>query len=459
MQLTHTGQNQFVRFLVTRNLQGGIFLRQALQAGGNLVHIALVLRLQGKRNNRLQGFRTGKHNRFGGIAQGIAGHRAFQLGHCDDITGGSAFDGFLLFPFQAEQLANTLGCILAGIVHIRVALHGSGIDPEQRQLAGEGVTDGLENPRRKRSVVFAGTFLFRIAARNLAHNRFTHRRRRHVLRHDVQQHVQANHCRRASAQNRRNDAVGHALFQAFEDFRIGQFFRLQIFFHERVVRLGNGFHQLHTQRLGLVLQIGGDIAFRRLAAVVGIGLHGDQVDHALQAAFRADRQSGGNNPRAARQGRCQILDGRLEIGAFPIHLVDEDHAGNLILTAPLPDLDRLRLDATHCRRYQQGAVHHADGVTGIMQEVGVARSIDNVERGSLPVEMMDAGADRQMTLDLFRLEIHGGRAIFHLAQAVDGAVHEQQRFRQRGFSRAAMPNNANIPQFFPSTLAHLFSFP
>ena len=75
------------------------------------------------------------------------------------------------------------------------------------------------------------------------------------------------------------------------------------------------------------------------------GLHGHQVDDALELVFLADRQL--DRDRLGIQALADGVDRMLEIGARLVHLVDEANARNAVLVGLAPHRFRLRLDAVH----------------------------------------------------------------------------------------------------------------
>src|SRR3546814_18129796 len=68
----------------------------------------------------------------------------------------------------------------------------------------------------------------------------------------------------------------------------------------------------------------------------------DQVDQALEAALDADRQI--EHGRTSAEAVLEHADAHLEIRAGAVELVDESHAGNIILTGMAPQGLGLRLD-------------------------------------------------------------------------------------------------------------------
>ena len=73
-----------------------VFFHDSLQRTHDLVFVAFALGRQGEGNDRFERRRAGENNRFGAVAQGVAGFRFFQFGHRDDVPG-RRFGHWMLF--------------------------------------------------------------------------------------------------------------------------------------------------------------------------------------------------------------------------------------------------------------------------------------------------------------------------------------------------------------------------
>jgi hypothetical protein len=62
----------------------------------------------------------------------------------------------------------------------------------------------------------------------------------------------------------------------------------------------------------------------------------------------------------------------------------------------------------------------------------------------LPVAERDRGAQRDLALDLVRVEVGGGGAVVHLAEPVDGAGGEQDGFHQGCLADPAVAREAHV---------------
>ena len=80
--------------------------------------------------------------------------------------------------------------------------------------------------------------------------------------------------------------------------------------------------------------------------IVDIGVHVDQIDDAAESVFLANRQL--DRHTVGMQTIMHHLYAAEEVSTHGIHLVDVNHAGNLVLVSLAPNGFRLRLNATLC---------------------------------------------------------------------------------------------------------------
>ena len=103
------------------------------------------------------------------------------------------------------------------------------------------------------------------------------------------------------------------------------------------------------------------------------GLHRDEVDDALVVAL--GRRSGSwMTATLASRRSLMVSSAHVEVGAHAVHLVDEAHAGHVVLVGLAPDVLGLRLDAGDAVEHGDGAVEHAERALDLDGEVDVARA-------------------------------------------------------------------------------------
>ena len=237
------------------------------------------------------------------------------------------------------------------------------------------------------------------------------------------------------------------LAQAEQDLLVAEGFGLQVLLHQRVVGVGHRLHEQGAQPLGLVEEVGGDVLFGAVARKVDsvqTGLHRHQVDDPPEILLRPDGH--GNHHRPGGEGFGHVVHGLEEIGPLPVHLVDEGDAGHLELVGPLPDLLGLGLDPRDGGNDEYRTSEDPKTVAGVVEKVGVAGGIDDVQAVPLPLAVVKAGADGDPALDFLRLEVHIGSAVIHPPEAVGHAGVEEDGFGQGGLAGPPVGHNSQVTQ-------------
>ena len=106
------------------------------------------------------------------------------------------------------------------------------------------------------------------------------------------------------------------------------------------------FEQMLASKLRVLEQVLGDLLDRHVLAEVVLvddGLHGDQVDDALEVGLSPDGEL--DRHRVSTQAIDHRLHAAIEIGADAVHLVDVGDARHVVLVGLAPDRLRLGLDA------------------------------------------------------------------------------------------------------------------
>src|SRR5690606_23622871 len=185
-------------------------------------------------------------------------------------------------------------------------------------------------------------------------------------------------------------------------------------------------------------------------------LHLDQVDDALEVAFRADRKL--HRDRHGAQSGLDHFKAAEEVRADLVHLVAEDHARNMILLRLAPHGFGLRLNAGIRVEQRDGAVEYAQRTLDLNGEVDVAGGIDDVEAAqpaiaTLPVGRRRSGRDGDAALLLLLHPVHRGRAIMGLADLVRLSRVIQDTLGRRGLAGVDVRHDAEVSVVFDLVLA------
>ncbi len=172
------------------------------------------------------------------------------------------------------------------------------------------------------------------------------------------------------------------------------------------------------------------------------GAHAHQVDDAGEAVLAPDRQldhQGYDAEPLAQRG-----DGGVEVGARPVHLVDERDPRDAVPVRLPPHRLALRLDAGDGVEHGDGAVQHAQGALHFVGEVDVARRVDQVDPPAVPGAADRGGEDGDAAVTLLRVEVGDRGALVDLAALVHGAGGEQDPLGDGGLARVHVGEDAEV---------------
>jgi hypothetical protein len=148
-------------------------------------------------------------------------------------------------------------------------------------------------------------------------------------------------------------------------------------------------------------------------------VHLDDVDDAAEVLLLADRKLDRSGVRT--EAVDHRLDGREEVGADAVHLVDEGDARDAVAVGLPPDRLGLGLHPRHGVEDGDGAVEDAQAPLHLDREVHVPGRIDDVDTKIAPEGRRRRGRDRDAALLLLRHPVHHGGALVHLAHLVGAA--------------------------------------
>ena len=205
-------------------------------------------------------------------------------------------------------------------------------------------------------------------------------------------------------------------------------------------------HQGFARRLRGVRHVGGDLRLDILRAQRFVlpqqRLHGDQIDRAGIARFRAHGQL--DDQRRRPQTLLDHRHAAVEVGTDAIHLVDEAHPGDSVSVRLAPHRLGLRLDARHAVEDADRAIEHPQRALHLDGEIHMSRRVDDVDAVVAPEAGRRGGGDGDAALLLLVHPVHRGGAVMHLAHAVRAPGIEQDPLRGRRLAGVDMRHDADI---------------
>ena len=173
----------------------------------------------------------------------------------------------------------------------------------------------------------------------------------------------------------------------------------------------------------------------------------DQVDHRGLVG-----QGDGHRDGVGVKAPAYAGQGLSEIGARPVHLVDEKEGGEIEAGALAPDGLGLGLDAPNAVDDQDGAVEHPHAPLHLDGEVDVPRRVDDLDQVVAPVRLGDRRGDGDAVALLLGHVVHVGGAVVDLADLVQGAGVEEDAFGQGRLAGVDVCGDADVPDLAECSL-------
>src|SRR4051812_27718790 len=424
VQFAHAGDLGLAGLLVGLDAERRVLLGEAAQRDGHLLLVDLRLGLDGDLDHGLREVDRLELHGAAGIGQRVAGDDLLDPDRGGDVTGVDGVDLLAVVGVHDEQAPDALLASRRDVEDLRAGLKRPRVHAEVRELADERVGHDLEPERGERlGVVGAQDDRVAVLAALLdddAVDRLDLQRRGQVVQDGVQQrlHALVLECR-AAEDGRHLDREGRLADRRLQGGDRDLLLLGEVELGDVVVEVGQRADEVLARLLGGVDVLGRDVDDLLLLAEVVLvddGLHAEQVDDALEARLRADRQL--DRDGVGAQARLHRLHGALEVRADAVHLVDERDPRHGVLVGLAPDGLRLRLDAGDGVEEGDRAVEHAQRALHLDGEVDVAGRVDDVDAVLAPLARRRGGGDRDATLLLLLHPVHRGGALVDLADLV-----------------------------------------
>ena len=463
VQLAHARNDGLAGLVVRIGAERRVLLSQLGKGNAHLLLAGLGFGLDGHADNRLGELHALQNDGVLFVAQRVAGGGVLQAHRGGNVAGVAHVDILTVVGVHLQNAAHALTVALYRVVHRGAGLHRAGIHAEEAQLAHKRVGGNFERQRREGRVVRrrAALLLFRVGVHAL--DVLNVRRGGHVVHNGVQQLLHALVLVGRAAGDG-HDGVGNGLLA---DGRLhlghGKLFAVEVLHHQFLVVLGNGLDELVMVFLGQLFHVLGNLFHADVLAqviVIDVGLHLQQVDDAFESFLFANGQLNGH--RIGFEAVAGHVQHMVEICAHDVHLVDVDHAGNMIFVGLVPNSLRLRLNATLGAQHGYRAVQHAQAALHLYGEVHVARGVDDVDPvpelfglgrvvlilGMAPIARGGGRSDGDATLLLLCHPVHGGGAVVRLAELVVDACVEQDALGGGCFAGVDMGHDADVSGHF-----------
>ena len=373
--------------------------------------------------------------------QGIAGNRLLQFGHRPEGSGPQRTHRLLPLALRQEELAVALREGPGHVEHGAVRSHGARVDPENGEPPGVGVGHGLEDLGRQGPVRvrLQGHFL---AVGGLALHLPPVLGRGEIEVDGIQQQGGTQVVVGGPAEHRHDAAFERPDPEALVNFFGAELPFFQKLFDEGVVAFRGEIEEVAAQEVHFVLQVLGDRGRFQLTALAHISLEGYQIHHPFKGGLPPDGEL--QRHRRGFQDLLDFLERLGEVGPLPVHLVDEDQPGKLVLIGRVPHFLGAHLDAVHRVHHHDGRVAHVERRPGVRQKVVVAGGVGQINRILFPLVMVKGAGNGNLALDLFGLVIQDGTAVIYFSQPGGGPRPEEEGLGQGGLAATAVADEDQI---------------
>ena len=446
LDVARAGDNDLMGLGVVDHVEGGVLLVEADKAGAHLLILTPGLGGDGAGIAGLRKRHGGQLYHALGVAQGLAGLQAVHLGDGADVAAGDLFDFLVLLALDGIQAAQLLGLAGVGVIKGHVAGNLTGDDLHQGILAVL-VGDGLEDDGGSGAVgvaldldgVLAGLVRSFLGGHLQGGG--------NQVNDGGQKHLGAQARQGGAADHGGQGALSDADLQAFHDLVLGEGLALEEFLHLLIAGLGHGLHQLAIQLVQNGLLAVGDGNFHPLGALLVLGhLVGlavddvDDADGALIAVPDGSHHGGDGFGQLLTQGG----QGLGEVGVFLVLLGYVDDAGLVLALEIFPAALRAHAESVLGGAHQYAHLGGPDTGLHLSGKIEVARGVHHIDLHAVVHNGRHGEGNGDLTLDLLGIVITNGVAVRRLAQAVGNAGEIQHTLHQRGFSAAAVTQQADV---------------
>ena len=410
LRLAHRRDDGLAGFLVAVDAHGRIGLARLLDKRVELLLVTAVLGLDGDavlRVGELERRRldlTGNGERVARLGR--------QFGRHDDIAGVGVTDLGHVAAAHHIQVSQTIALAGTRVDQLKTRLKRARQHLDKADAALLRIGQRLKHKRHRTVIVTRNLKRITVDERHLA----VVGRRREVRGDVVHQRVDALLLNAVARKDRHKDALGDRLRQqAFKLLLRQRLLAFQVFHHQLVVGLGHQLAQMVMGFLGLGTILLGNLRLNGFGAVAVARLHAHQVDDAVKVLALAPAQ--GHGAQACTKALLQQLHGGRKAGLGTRQAVYEHRARQAQVLRRIPKLNRRRLRAGLGVDHKQSRLADAHRGKGVADKIGVARGIEHVDAGALPVDRCDGRRDGKCTLDLFGVIVERGLGAVVAAQA------------------------------------------
>ena len=310
------------------------------------------------------------------------------------------------------QVSQTVALARAGVDELKARLKRARQHLDKADATLLRVGQRLKHKRHRAVIIARDLERIAVDERHLA----VVGRRREVRGDVVHQRVDALLLNAIARKDRHKDALGDRLGQQALELLLRQrLLAFQVLHHQLVVGLGHQLAQMVVGLLGLGTILLGNLRLNGLGAVAVARLHAHQVDDAVKVLALAPGKGHGAQARA--KALLQQLHGGRKASLGARQAIHEHRTRQAQVLCRVPQLNGRGLRTGLGVNHKQSRLADAHRGKGVADKIGIARGIEHVDAGALPVDRRDGRRDGKRTLDLFGVIVERGLGAVVAAQA------------------------------------------
>ena len=201
---------------------------------------------------------------------------------------------------------------------------------------------------------------------------------------------------------------------------------------ERAIRVAfrrGNLRQNHIEKRGHARLLSGRIRRKRRGAVQGGHVDDREIEKIIRGAELDEEIE-------------DFVDGFLRIGIRPVNLVDDHDRLDVVLEGVLQDETGLWHRAFIGVDHQKAAIHHVHDPLDFAAEIGVPRSIDDVDFRILPFDGSGLGQNGDAPFVFDRVRVH--HAVLNFFVLTKSAGIGEQSVDEGGFSMVDVRDDCNV---------------
>jgi hypothetical protein len=260
---------------------------------------------------------------------------------------------------------------------------------------------------------------------------------------EVEQPVDPDRLRGGADEHGRDASVRESLLRPADDVGLRQRPLLEVLLDQRVIGFRDRLHQLLPSRVRHRMDLVRPVGFLGdRARWIEVGLLVHEVGDPGELVLGADREL--ERRDLVPEGRDQLVQRGLEVGAFTVELVHEDRAGEALLDRQLPCVLGLDLHAVDRRDHDDHGVGGPDGGPDVPDEVRGAGCVEDVQLRALPLHRRHRERDRDLAALLVGIVVRDRVPVFDRPHPSDPAGGEEHRLQQRRLPGPAVADQQDV---------------